>query len=498
MEGTRVQILAELEEWVFDNAAPKVCWLNGMAGTGKSSIAHTLSKMLDEKHMLGASFFCSRSASQEVRNASLVIPTIAYELSQSSPLLRSTIGQAIEDKPDVALFHTLSMQFRLLLVKPIMHALGASVKAYKTVVIDALDECTKLGTVERLIEAIVECAPDIPLKFLICSRDTADIRNALHNNPVHPPKILSLHNVDRAVVQEDIKTYLQNSLSSIAQRSSQSSSWPPSDELDILLKRSDRLFIYAATTVRYIGKGVDFKNRLTHIIRLPSKKQTEAIDVLYNDIMVQAFHCELESYEEPLIRQMLAAVVFLQVPLSLDVIASLLNMDRSLVPNFLEPFLPVIHVPAVGPVSIFHASFRDFIVEPSRCEKHSLDIFDGHRMLAIKCLQCLNQSLKHNICNLDINVKYSPSDAPIAIPDSLRYSCVYWASHLAHALERAPTHGSLNEVQDLLSVFVDKHLLHWFECLSALRELESGVKSLNKASEVISVSNNLVMRMKVD
>ena len=92
MEGTREQILADLEEWAVNDAAPKVFWLNGMAGTGKTSIAHSLSERLDKNQILGASFFCSRSASREVRNASLIIPTIASTLSQISPVLRSAIS----------------------------------------------------------------------------------------------------------------------------------------------------------------------------------------------------------------------------------------------------------------------------------------------------------------------------------------------------------------------------------------------------------------------
>ena len=39
-----------------------------------------------------------------------------------------------------------------------------------------------------------------------------------------------------------------------------------------------------------------------------------------------------------------------------------------------------------------------------------------------------------------------------------------------------------------LHTFADEHLLHWSECLSALGELESGLKSLGKATEAISVS----------
>ena len=119
MVGTREKILAELEEWASDDTAPKVFWLNGMAGTGKTSIAHTLCERLDEKQMLGASFFCSRSASEEVRDASLIVPTIAFTLAQASPLLRSAMGQAIKDKPGVVSLHAVSKQFRLLLVNPI-------------------------------------------------------------------------------------------------------------------------------------------------------------------------------------------------------------------------------------------------------------------------------------------------------------------------------------------------------------------------------------------
>ena len=49
MAGTREQILDELEGWAINDTTPNVCWLNGMAGTGKTSIAHTLCERLDER-----------------------------------------------------------------------------------------------------------------------------------------------------------------------------------------------------------------------------------------------------------------------------------------------------------------------------------------------------------------------------------------------------------------------------------------------------------------
>ena len=177
--------------------------------------------------------------------------------------------------------HTLSVQFRLLLVDPIEGVLDPPIKTY-VVVIDALDECTKVVTVEKLVQAVVDFAPDIPLKFFISSRDTTQIRSAFHHNSTLRPKIVSLHSIERGVVQEDIKLYLKTSLSVIVQKNLQPIPWPPPIELEILLQRSDGLFIYAATALRYLGvPDVDFRKRLTHITRLtPSRLKPGVIDSL--------------------------------------------------------------------------------------------------------------------------------------------------------------------------------------------------------------------------
>ena len=491
MEGTREQILADLEAWALDDAAPKIFWLNGMAGTGKTSIAYSLSERLDKKEILGASFFCSRSASREVRDASLIIPTIASTLSQVSPMLRSAISKVVEEKPDVGSWHKISDQFRLLLVDPIKSVLNSSLKTY-VVVIDALDECTVLEAVEKFIHAVVEFAPDMPLKFFISSRDTIEILSAFHQNPTYTPMVVSLHTIKKTVVQEDIKLYLRTSLSAIVAKKPLPIPWPPVDEFDILLERSDGLFIYAATALRDIGaRSVDFRERLTHITRLtPAMMLTGVIDSLYNDIMREAFRSPLAPKDISRRHEILSAVVFLTVPLSMDAIACLLSIDSLQAQFALEPFRSVIHVPPtadISPVTIFHTSFSDFIVNPSRCEEpFRLDESEGHRMLTVQCLRCLNQYLKRNIWNLGTNTTVS-----YAVPEALRYSCLHWASHFAEALETALALNAVTEIHGLVSTFVDQHLLHWFECLSALEELESGITSLDIAYEAISVSEKV-------
>ena len=500
MKGTREQILADLEEWAVNDAA-KVFWLNGMAATGKTSIAHSLSERLHKHEILGASFFCSRSASPEVRDATFIIPTIASTLCQLSPVLRSTISEVVEENPDVGSLHKLSVQFRLLLVDPIKSVLDSSLKTY-IVVIDALDECTKLVTVEKFIQAVVEFARDMPLKFFISSRDTTQIRSAFHHIPNYTPMIMSLHTIERTVVQEDIKLYLHTSLSAIATKNRLSILWPPLDEFEILLERAERLFIYAATAVRYIGApDVDCRKRLAHITRLtPARMNTGIIDSLYNDIMKQAFHCELQPDEISARRETLSAIVFLLVPLSLDAITSLSGMDSLEGQVALAPFQSVIHVPPanISSVTIFHTSFTDFIINPSRCEERfRLDQSEGNRMLTVQCLRCLNRSLEPNIWNLSMSLMVSSSQEPHAVPEALRYSCLHWASHLAQVLAAALAQNVVAEIQILVSTFVDQHLLHWFECLSALKELESGIMSLDIAYEAISVSIKIILGLRI-
>ena len=83
----------------------------------------------------------------------------------------------------------------------------------------------------------------------------------------------------------------------------------------------------------------------------------------------------------------------------------------------------------------------------------------------------------------------SSSHESNAIPEALWYSCLHWASHLAQDLAAGLAQDG--EFRALVLAFVDQHLLHWFECLSVLKELESGIMSLDMAYEAISVSTKV-------
>jgi len=63
MSNTRVRILRETLAWIKDLDAKQICWIDGVAGSGKTSIAKTVCEhaSTDDEIMFGGSFFCSRS-----------------------------------------------------------------------------------------------------------------------------------------------------------------------------------------------------------------------------------------------------------------------------------------------------------------------------------------------------------------------------------------------------------------------------------------------------
>jgi nucleoside-triphosphatase THEP1 len=179
MQGTRVKVLEELDAWASNANSSKVYWMVGMAGIGKSTIAHTLCENLEGKNILGGSFFASR-ASEKTRNARLIIPVIAHALARASPRIKVEVVKAIEDDPTLAEpnYININEQFKRLIYDPVRTTAGA---VDKVVVIDAVDECDNLEVVASFIKLVLEWAPKIPFKIFLTSRDEYRIRNAFRS-----------------------------------------------------------------------------------------------------------------------------------------------------------------------------------------------------------------------------------------------------------------------------------------------------------------------------
>src|SRR5258705_7939071 len=119
--------------------------MNGMAGTGKTTIAYSFCEQLQESGLLGANFFCSRSLA-ECSDIRYIIPTTARQLARSCPPFASALLEVLGVHFQLS---SLGDQIKQLLLEPFQHT-SDRVSDTLIVVIDALDECSNEASEIRL------------------------------------------------------------------------------------------------------------------------------------------------------------------------------------------------------------------------------------------------------------------------------------------------------------------------------------------------------------
>ncbi|CAE7231712.1 unnamed protein product [Rhizoctonia solani] len=161
-KDTRISILEDLDSW-SDDPYCRLMWMNGMAGTGKTTIAYSHAKALYDRRKPAASFFCSKVD----RDVSRIIPTIAYQLASLSPVFRDQLGGLLEKDPSLASSTGIPHQFEHLLKTPFKGVDQGSEDI--VVLIDALDECDDREQVGYFLDQLAQWIEGLPLKFLVTS-----------------------------------------------------------------------------------------------------------------------------------------------------------------------------------------------------------------------------------------------------------------------------------------------------------------------------------------
>src|SRR4051794_23062056 len=99
MQGTREETIQEIIDWVNvpdSDDVPRLCWLSGLAGTGKSAIAHTVARVFDELRRLGSSFFFDVSIQQ--RHIDRLFSSISVDLADLDPEWRKSLWEIVKGK----------------------------------------------------------------------------------------------------------------------------------------------------------------------------------------------------------------------------------------------------------------------------------------------------------------------------------------------------------------------------------------------------------------
>ncbi|KAL6833522.1 putative wd40 protein [Trichoderma sp. SZMC 28015] len=469
LTGTRTEILHLVGEWAASPQGKCIFWLNGMAGTGKSTICRTLAKHFQEKRGLGATFFFKRGEADR-GNASKFFPTIAKQIYQKIPGIN--LRKIIDEQPDIA-NKALSMQFEKLILQPLssLHSTSSELPLM-TIVIDALDECEDDKDIRAIIQLLpqVQATKCVQLKVFITSRPELPIRLGF-KDVKEDYQDLALHHVPRADIEHDISLFINHKLNSIRKYRSLPHDWPGGIKIQTLVAMSVPLFIFAATVCRMLqDHDLVPEEALEDVFKY--KAEESKLDAVYLPIL-NRLHLKYDEHRRQKqfkqVQELVNTIILLENPLSIVSLSDLVGIPTATIKIRLGSLHSVLHIPVDEnvPVRLFHLSFRDFLLDRETREKTALwiDEEETHRRLTTQCLHRMSNSLKKNICNLsDSELGPREIDADIIdqhIPPDLQYSCRYWVYHLIKS------QNSATLVEDAF-IFLKSHLLHWIEAMGIL------------------------------
>ncbi len=472
------------------NDGERIYWLDGMAGTGKSTIARTVARRCHDERRLGASFFFSRGGG-ELETARKFVTTVAVQLARRSPPLRRHICDAVraDDDDDVAHL-ALSDQWKRLVLRPFEKLGAAALGTPLVLVVDALDECQDAAEIDILLRLLCQ-TPSLPtacpLLVFLTSRPEIPVRVGFADEAQARHRHIILHHVDRSAVDRDIMVYFRHALGIIRREACLPRSWPSQESLGRLVQRAGGLFIWAAVACRYIRSGRRFAaRRLDEVLRASSSAPStaeSALDEIYLTVLRSSADGDYTDEEvkelHHLMRNVLGSIASLFSSLSPASLAMLLGIDEDEIAGILGTMHSILDVPndSNQPIRLHHASFRDFLFSSSRCRDvdYYVDERLAHLELAQYCLRLMEEGLRKDNCDLRVpgaSVKNVGSELfQLRLPPHLRYACVYWAQHVRYS------NNSL-VIENRISCFLRKHLLHLLEALSLLGKLSEAIDTL--------------------
>ena len=490
LKGTRSAVLDKIELWTRDPYQPPVYWLNGLAGTGKTTIARTIAERMFAQGRLGASFFCSRDF-EDQSDLKFIFPTLAVQLARKYPEFRSIFVPLVRLDPKVA-YELPYDQMDKLIAQPLCKSDISTV-----IVIDALDECKDNEPTSTILSALGKFVVEIPkVKVLVTGRPEPRIRIGFQLPLLaEATDAFALHMVESNQTDSDVRLFFRQKFSDLKARQRGLDGWPTDDQLHLLCTRAAGLFVYAMATIRFIDQNKNPKKQLSLLLQssesgLEGKtklKEDTTIDSLYRSILQEAFG-GFDPEEDSNVRSVLGAVVLAVDPLSPSTIAALLDLDR----DDVYPLLSSVHSLLVlredinHPVRPFHKSFPDFIVDPARCTNSRFRVCppDQHARLLVGCLELMNRTLEQNMCQLPDGVTNSEvgdlkERTEQYIGDSLEYACRSWHKHLVDK----PSAQTL----EILQRFLMEKFLFWLEVLSVIGAVRDAVDALEATAKLLDV-----------
>lgn len=408
--GTRQTIIQDVDAW-FRNGEPRLSWLCGPAGVGKSAIMQSLAETASESSALGASLFFSRLSGRN--NPIHVVPTLAYQLAVRIPGYRHYVSELIDLDPTI-FGKSMSQQFRVLISVPFSKPHLCQDLQKLLILIDGLDECEDERAQCELISLIasfVKASPASPFLWIIASRPEYHLQNVFRSSEAEGTFVVWDVPMDGSEACMDVERYLRKGFDTIRRRFSDmvppASHWPSERQVVAILKAANGLFVFAVALLKLIGGDSSYgdpTDQLNAVLSALDKHKSEgcaenpfaALDTLYAHILSTV---PLTSI--PILHQILGFYILKghspSVPLLLA--ANLLDMQQNVTYKALQRLHSVLDIPRPSdahkkPLRFFHASFGDYLTDLTRSGSFCLDMGKQSIKIALSYIRKFNVMLE--------------------------------------------------------------------------------------------------------
>ena len=480
LKDTRTEVLKQIRAWTYGEERSCIFWLNGMAGTGESTIARTISREFSNRGDLGASFFFARGGG-DVGHAGMFFTSIAKQLAIARPSVKQIISESVQAQPDIA-SKSRNDQWTKLIAQPLGMIQADPQHPMLVIVVDALDECDNDNDMKGIIAALARAQDvvSVKLRIIVTSRPETPIRLGFKKMPEILHLDLLLHDQPREVVDADICLFLYSEFEETKEIHGLPDDWPSVDVVNQLVHLSAGLFIFAATVCRFIheyeqsaedslklflpGNDRDLATACDDLDEVTGET-TLFLDSMYSQILERSGPSTTYKVAQPSpFRETLGAIVALSEPLPIGALARLLCLQESDIHQRLSRLHSVIRVPMASDSSIrlFHASFRDYLFDRRRCGNPAFLVHkeEAHRRLLQQCIHAMESALHRDMCDLQhpgvLVSEVTQSSIDVNIPLHVQYACRHWLDHSDSGRVSLADNGDVHQ-------FLRRYSLYWLE-----------------------------------
>lgn len=293
LPGTREEAIKQITEWAdsCDENAPPIFLLTGVAGSGKSAIAHAVARHFQDREgpaRLGSSF-CFVRSELATRYPENFFSTITRDLAALDPRRRKYLVDLINRDPSLKTTRSVVTQFEQFFI-----GCGKDLgKGEPTIVIviDALDESGDHPSQRKqLLDIFAKRGHDIPpnFRFLVTSRREIDIEKLIGKRHIFH---LQMDDISSTSTERDIALFIKAELVD-AEDIPEDTNW----QLQ-LVEKSEGLFQWAVTACRFIQGnekiGLPPSEQLKLILSTSKhQRQSSSLDDLYKEILQRVVDTE--------------------------------------------------------------------------------------------------------------------------------------------------------------------------------------------------------------